>query len=118
MLIAGRRTISGKNERIGTRKVNLTLAFNAQSVHMLGIRHVPWRITMTERDKFVARFERKRENGLVDTKFFVNHHDGLTVDGFFSAVNRLEEAVDAGFCRRHQKFNETFAQRDFSARLK
>ncbi len=69
---------------------------------------------MTEREKLIARFEQKRANGLIDTKFFVRSHDQFTVDDFIAQANRIDDLVEAGDCRRHENFDEAFEQKDFS----
>lgn len=73
---------------------------------------------MTEREKFVARFEQKRKDGLVDTKFFVNPEDGFTTEDFFCQANQIDNLVESGDCRRHRTFDENITQKDFSAMLR
>lgn len=67
---------------------------------------------MTEREKFVARFDSKLGKGLVDVKFFVNDADGLSLDRLFAAANRMDDVVEAGKSRAHTKFQEEFTQAD------
>ena len=47
---------------------------------------------MTEKDRFVARFEEKvQKEGLKDIKFMVLNGDALSEDDFFSAANQFED---------------------------
>ena len=73
---------------------------------------------MTEREQFIARFEKKRANGLVDTKFFVESHDSFSADDFIAQANQIDNLVEQGACRRHKNFNEALKQTDFSHLLK
>ena len=50
-----------------------------------------------ERDLLVERFQRmKKDEGLVDMKFFFGQVSEVTVDDFCEEVNRLYKLVDEG----------------------
>jgi hypothetical protein len=61
---------------------------------------------MTEEQRFMARFEQERSNGLVDMKFMVRDGDSLTREEFFGAVNRIDDAIAAGQCTHREKFED------------
>jgi len=64
---------------------------------------------MTEREKFMRRFAKKRAEGLVDLKFFVRHGDTLSRDDMFADVNAMDELIDNGKCLRIDEFVERVA---------
>ena len=52
---------------------------------------------LKERDLLVERFQRmKKDDGLVDMKFFFGEVSEATVDDFCEEVNRLYKLVDEG----------------------
>ena len=55
---------------------------------------------MSEKKKFQENFERKRRNGLQDTKFCVKDGDNLQSNDFFAAANKLDDAIRDGRSRR------------------
>jgi hypothetical protein len=60
---------------------------------------------MLERDKFMARLERDRQNGLTDMKFFFMPDRPLSPEEIFAAMNQVEEAIEAGQCFTHSGWN-------------
>ena len=56
---------------------------------------------MTEREKFMARLEKARANGLVDMKFFFQPKRPVKPEEIFAALNEIEDAIDKGKCVSH-----------------
>ncbi len=56
---------------------------------------------MLERDKFMARLEKDRRDGLTDLKFFFRSDRGLSPEEIFAAMNDVEDAIQAGRSNRH-----------------
>ncbi len=56
---------------------------------------------MTEREKFAARFDRKKESGLVDMKFFLREGTTLTEEEFFAQANHIDDQIEAGKGNSH-----------------
>ena len=61
---------------------------------------------MTEKERFLVRFEEAKKKGLVDVKFLVRHGSSLSEDDFYSAANRMEDSIDANDCRRHTSWDK------------
>ncbi len=66
---------------------------------------------MTAQEKFIARFEQLKANGLVDIKFFVKGDVSLTPDEFFSAALRIDQAVEDGKCIRRSTWDDSFGNK-------
>lgn len=73
--------------------------------------------TMTEREKFLARFKSRRAEGLVDIKFLVNHDAAPSVDAFLVAANQIADAADAGRCVKQNELDRGLEQTDIAAQL-
>jgi hypothetical protein len=56
---------------------------------------------MTERDKFIARFEEKKSRGMIDVKFFVRPGVKLTEEEFCAQANHIDDFVGANHHLAH-----------------
>ena len=65
---------------------------------------------MIEQRKFEARFEKARAAGLVDMKFMVQNGDALSTEDFFGSLNKIEDAIEAGNCRRQTMWDDPVPQ--------
>ncbi|KAA0577670.1 hypothetical protein [Azospirillum sp. Sh1] len=65
---------------------------------------------MTEEQQFITRFEKACASGLVDMKFMVCEGDTLSREDFFGALNRIDAAIDAGRCVRHDAWEDVACQ--------
>lgn len=54
----------------------------------------------TETAKLQARFERLKDNGLVDLKFYTGEVSEATPESFCKEANELLDAIEAGKARR------------------
>lgn len=61
---------------------------------------------MTERDRFMTQLEEAHRNGLVDMKFFVTQGHTMSSEDFFCALNRIDDAVKAGKCKRFETWSQ------------
>ena len=61
---------------------------------------------MLERDKFMARLEKDRRDGLTDLKFFFRPDRALSPEEIFAAMNEVDDAIQAGRCNRHVGWNQ------------
>ncbi len=60
---------------------------------------------MTEQETFLARLETARQNGLVDVKFLFHPSRAVKPEEIFAGLNEIEDAISAGNCVRHTKWN-------------
>lgn len=60
---------------------------------------------MAERDKFMARLEKDRQNGLTDLKFCFMPERSMSPEEIFAAMNEIEDAIEAGRCVQHSGWN-------------
>lgn len=58
-------------------------------------------MSITERDKFMARLSEATKAGLVDQKFFFHPGHAFEPDEIFGAMNKVEDAIKSGKCQRH-----------------
>jgi hypothetical protein len=59
-------------------------------------------MTMTEREKFMARLAKARDAGLVDMKFFFHPARPMKPEEIFAAMNEVEDAAQKGV--RHSEW--------------
>ncbi len=50
----------------------------------------------SERDKFKARLEERRSEGLTDIKFFVGDLSESTHESFYREANAIDDAMESG----------------------
>jgi len=60
---------------------------------------------MLERDKFMARLEKDRSDGLTDMKFCFMPVRAMSSEEIFAAMNEMEDAIEAGRCVTHSEWN-------------
>jgi hypothetical protein len=61
-------------------------------------------MTISERDKFMARLAEARDAGLVDQKFFFHPARAFKPEEIFAAMNQVEDAIKQGRCKRHESW--------------
>lgn len=61
---------------------------------------------MLERDKFMARLEKDRKDGLTDLKFFFRPDRAFSPEEIFAAMNEIEDTIQAGRCNRHSVWDK------------
>ena len=49
---------------------------------------------MTQKEKFLKQLEEDRNNGLIDTNFFIGNTCNITEEEVYAELNRMEEADD------------------------
>ncbi|GEO42706.1 hypothetical protein SAE02_68540 [Skermanella aerolata] len=68
---------------------------------------------MTEQEKFLARFDVMKKNGLIDIKFFVRRSTGVTIEDFFADANRIEDDIEAERTEKLAEFPRPLQQYGF-----
>lgn len=58
-------------------------------------------MSITERERFMARLSEATKAGLVDQKFFFRPGRAFEPEEIFGAMNAVEDAIKSGKCRRH-----------------
>lgn len=62
-------------------------------------------MSITEREKFMTRLSEAAKAGLVDQKFFFHPDRAFEPEEIFEAMNKVEEAIKGGRCRRHANWD-------------
>jgi hypothetical protein len=68
-------------------------------------------MTMTEREKFMARLAEARAAGLVDMKFFFHPARAMKPEDIFAAMNQVEDAAKAAKRHTNWKGNDPLFER-------
>lgn len=61
---------------------------------------------VNECKSLTERFAAKRQAGLVDVKFYVNHFEGADLEGVIEDAVRLQAAIDDGALVEDFAFND------------
>lgn len=62
-------------------------------------------MSLSEREKFMTRLSEAMKAGLVDQKFFFHPDRAFEPEEIFGAMNKVEDAIKGGKCRRHSGWN-------------
>lgn len=71
---------------------------------------------MSERERFMRRLAVRRRRGLVDMRITLRPETEMTTEELFGQLNRIDDAVAAGRCVRHETWAD-IEPKPFSALL-
>jgi hypothetical protein len=61
-------------------------------------------MSITERERFMTRLSEAAKAGLVDQKFFFHPDRALEPEAIFGAMNKVDDAIKVGKCKRHSQW--------------